>query len=101
MTVDVHPPQDTYMVGSVVTLLCNVSPAPVEPFTYNWRTTVPDASMAHARDTSLNVTVTIQPSHSKYGYYYCTVSQMKNTIATGVAKIEVKGEKRKTVVTFC
>ena len=68
-----------------------MSPTPVQPVTYEWRTTALGA--VTQTSTSLpNATTVIQSSHAKYGHYYCIVKQYGATLGTGVIRIEVESE---------
>ena len=82
--------QGSPFIGSTITLHCNVTPRPVQPLTYIWRTTYyTGASISHASATSPNATVVIQPYHTKHGHYYCIIKKNESTIGTGVTKIEI------------
>ena len=80
--------QGSLFIGSTITLHCNVTPRPVQPLTYIWRTTA-RASISHTSATSPNATVVIQPYHTKHGHYYCVIKKNESTIGTGVITIEI------------
>ena len=80
----------SFSIGSTITLHCNVTPRPVQPFTYLWRTTT-GVSISHISTALPNATVVVQPYHTKYGHYYCIVKKNEFTIGTGVTRIEIDG----------
>ena len=94
VSVEAQPAQESFSIGSKVTLHCRVSPTPVQPVTYQWRNTVPGATITQTSTSLPNATTVIQPSHPTYGHYYCNVHRYgaASTLGTGVIRIEVESE---------
>jgi hypothetical protein len=81
--IHVSPPQESYEIGSQVTLSCLVTPSsqnPAFPLRYQWY--FPDSGSSYS--TSINpLTVTINSYDQSFGSYYCLIYSRNSNLFLG------------------
>jgi hypothetical protein len=78
------------MIGSNMTIYCNVSPQPPTSSTYHWDTTVSGGHISQTEPSHPNATVIIHKGHPHNGNYYCSVIYNRVKLGSGHVVIHIK-----------